>query len=306
MKLLIKNIGPISQNNQEIDLNKKVYVFLGPNNSGKTIVSQLLWTLYKQEFVKEFSETIDIDISVFDSNKITVSESIVSEILGKFADYLKNALYNTFNIEKNDKKINFILKDIDLTFKFDIAEIKDNSLKIVTQVGVKEMKNQFNFLNVTKRKRSLIFNFKEEALPEEYKLHLPQSKLQQDKSKIKKTSFIQGVMTLLLNNNNDTFYLPASRLFYPIFYRYIYDLERQRREKDVSRLLDILEKKNNKKTDANLLRNILNRPYTKPINEIFEKLYELNLKGKSNSTYDDLIMQLNKILGGSVESNFDS
>jgi len=305
MKLLIKNIGPISNNNQEIDLNKKVYVFLGPNNSGKTIVSQLLWTLFKQDIIKDFSNEIDLDLSLFESNKFTISESIISEILEKFAKHLKGALYNTYNIEKTDSKINYMLKDIDLKFNFDISEVKDNTLKIVTQISVKEMKNQFNFLNVTKRKSSLIFNFKEEILPEEYKSHVPQNRIEKDRSKIKKNSLVQGLMNLLLHNNHDTFYLPASRLFYPIFYRYIYDLERQRREKDVSRLLDMLEKRTAQKADAKLLRNILSRPYTQPINEIFEKLYELNLKGESNTTYESLLKQLSNILGGSVASNFD-
>lgn len=305
MKLLIKNIGPITNNNQEIDLNKKVYVFLGPNNSGKTIVSQLLWTIFKQDIIREFSNEIDLDNLLFESNKFTINESIIAEILERFAKHLKGALYNTFNIEKTDSKINYILKDIELSFSFDINEVKNNTLKIVTQIGVKEMKNQFNFLNVNKRKGSLIFNFTEGVLPEEFNSHVPHNRIEQDRSKIKKNSLVRGLMTLLLRNNHDTFYLPASRLFYPIFYRYIYDLERQRREKDISRLLDMFEKRDAQKSDAKLLRNILSRPYTQPINEIFEKLYELNLKGESNSTYESLLKQLSNILGGSVASNFD-
>lgn len=48
MKAIIKNLGSI-KGNQEIDLTKNFYVFVGENNSGKTCVAQLLWTIFNEK-----------------------------------------------------------------------------------------------------------------------------------------------------------------------------------------------------------------------------------------------------------------
>jgi len=52
MKLLINNLGSIRNNNQAIDLTKKFYTFIGYNNSGKTLVSQLLWTIFNHDNIR--------------------------------------------------------------------------------------------------------------------------------------------------------------------------------------------------------------------------------------------------------------
>jgi AAA15 family ATPase/GTPase len=46
MQLIIQNLGSIKQG--EIDLTKKFYVLVGYNNTGKTYVSQLLWSIFKE------------------------------------------------------------------------------------------------------------------------------------------------------------------------------------------------------------------------------------------------------------------
>ncbi len=57
MKLLVKNLGPIQGNTQTIDLSKRFYIFVGENNSGKTYVSQLLWTIFNQGVIHKFARS---------------------------------------------------------------------------------------------------------------------------------------------------------------------------------------------------------------------------------------------------------
>jgi len=55
MQLIIQNFGPIKQG--QIDLTKKFYVFVGYNNTGKTYVSQLLWSIFNRETIYNFSNS---------------------------------------------------------------------------------------------------------------------------------------------------------------------------------------------------------------------------------------------------------
>ena len=65
MELIIKNLGPIKGNQQSIDLSKKFFIFLGYNNSGKTYVSQLLWTIFnKDKHIKFIQSTSQRDLLI--------------------------------------------------------------------------------------------------------------------------------------------------------------------------------------------------------------------------------------------------
>ena len=69
MKLSIKNFGAIKEG--EIDLSKKVYVFVGYNNTGKTYISQLMYALNGQSFSKGITDKLgeDNDLGIKISNK---------------------------------------------------------------------------------------------------------------------------------------------------------------------------------------------------------------------------------------------
>jgi len=49
LKLVINKFLPITQK-CEIDLSKRVNIFVGKNNSGKTYLSQLIWGIYDFDF----------------------------------------------------------------------------------------------------------------------------------------------------------------------------------------------------------------------------------------------------------------
>ncbi|MDM3854544.1 MAG: AAA family ATPase [Aphanizomenon gracile PMC649.10] len=86
MKLIIKNLGPIKNNTQAIDLSKDFFVFVGRNNSGKSYVAQLLWAIFNEDIIHKFARTnveiIDNKHCVENINKrrSTPHELIVYEI----------------------------------------------------------------------------------------------------------------------------------------------------------------------------------------------------------------------------------
>ncbi|HEY9702047.1 MAG TPA: AAA family ATPase [Allocoleopsis sp.] len=61
MKLTVNNLGPIKNNTQSIDLSKKFYIFVGLNNSGKTYISQLLWTIFNPAIIYKFAVNYTLD-----------------------------------------------------------------------------------------------------------------------------------------------------------------------------------------------------------------------------------------------------
>ncbi|MFO0174577.1 MAG: AAA family ATPase, partial [Aphanizomenon sp.] len=85
------------------------------------------------------------------------------------------------------------------------------------------------------------------------------------------------------------------------FYRYIYEVDRKRREQDIKKLVDLLE---NPRKKGNIQLSDLDeldfkRKYTEPMNLVFEKLFSLeeNIEGH----YINLVEQLQQILGGEIK-----
>ncbi|NEP38479.1 MAG: ATP-binding protein [Okeania sp. SIO2H7] len=87
MKLLVKNLGPIRGNTQTIDLSKRFYIFVGLNNSGKTYVSQLLWTIFNRNVINRFCQEVEINFE--EETSIEITDELLSKVLGKYAEFLK-------------------------------------------------------------------------------------------------------------------------------------------------------------------------------------------------------------------------
>ncbi|MEN8216282.1 MAG: AAA family ATPase [Pseudomonadota bacterium] len=108
MQLIIQNFGPIKQG--EIDLTKKFYVFVGYNNTGKTYVSQLLWSIFNEKTLKNFSEQVNPDVNLSQleeklregESSFDITPEILNPILGEFALFLKHQVMpKIFNIDKH-------------------------------------------------------------------------------------------------------------------------------------------------------------------------------------------------------------
>ena len=104
MELIIRNLGPIKGNQQSIDLSKNFFIFLGYNNSGKTYVSQLLWTIFNQDkhikFLESpFSDGILKDVSEQRQGhwQIELTQTLIDSILKKFSLFLQEEIFNVLN-----------------------------------------------------------------------------------------------------------------------------------------------------------------------------------------------------------------
>lgn len=123
MKLIIKNLGAIKNNTQEIDLAKDFFVFVGRNNSGKSYVAQLLWTIFNQDVIEKFAEdNLDLIQDNVIENEVEVNPKLICEIIKKYSsfleDYLRRYTY-AFNIGKESKYLRIIIE-----FIYEISELK--------------------------------------------------------------------------------------------------------------------------------------------------------------------------------------
>lgn len=146
MKVKITNLGNVEYG--EVDLSKRLTVFCGPNNTGKTYVSYILYSLLKQQVIYDHTGRPNLD-SVFVNG--TASTELNLEKLSKYRQSkilsISNSLESIFGISDSDKlslfkdlKIQYSMSDKDfekmaksvaLTFTFDW-----NGMDIIVNKGM--------------------------------------------------------------------------------------------------------------------------------------------------------------------------
>ena len=305
MELLIKNLGSIRNNNQAIDLTKKFYTFIGYNNSGKTLVSQLLWTIFNDDNIRKFSENTQIDSLVIDSEKpikkITINQELIDEILNKFSQFIEKEVVNTYNLDASIKET--IIGSNKLIFQANIQEFKDKSFGLTFVVGVN---NDRGYLQISKHKGSLKINIRENNIPETLSVFnkIPRDFFERF-NPYKESVIIPSIIRVLLSKTEDTFFIPASRSFFPVFYQYIYEIERNKRSEYNRRLQELIENidddvDTNRDIFKRLQEQLPKRSYTEPMNKVIESLYSLNTKKKINSVYNSLIEKMSGLMGGEI------
>ncbi|QSV62003.1 MAG: ATP-binding protein [Dolichospermum sp. DL01] len=302
MKLIIKNLGPIKNNTQAIDLSKDFFIFVGRNNSGKSYVAQLLWAIFNQDIIHKFART---NVEIIDNkiveniNNIEVTSELLEEILNKYSLFLQEvAKKEIFNIGKKSQILNNIL----ISFDHEISELREQEIKSSVNIQYEE-ENTFQYIEVKKDKGELIYKFEENRLPDTIKEIIPKKYLD-DVLDQKKFVLIATIIRTMLKHKHETFFLPASRIFFPTFYRYIYEVDRKRREQDIKKLVDLLENPRKKgKIELSYFEelDVFKRKYTEPMNKVFEKLFSLNLEENIEGNYINLVQQLQEILGGEIK-----
>lgn len=302
MELLIKNLGSIRNNNQAIDLTKKFYTFIGYNNSGKTLVSQLLWTIFNDDNIRKFSENTQIDSLVIDSKKpIKINQELIDEILNKFSRFIEKEVVNTYNLDASIKET--IIGSNKLIFQADIKEFKETTFKTTFLVRVAG-NNDLEYLQISKGKGSLTINIKENNIPEKVFDQIPRDFFERAKP-YKESVIIPSIIRVLLSPIQDTFFIPASRSFFPVFYQYIYEIERNKRSEYNRRLQELIENidddgDSNEDKLKRLREQLPKRSYTEPMNKVIESLYSLNTKKEINSVYNSLIEKMSRLMGGEI------
>jgi predicted ATPase len=303
MKLIIKNLGPIKNNTQAIDLSKDFFVFVGQNNSGKSYVAQLLWAIFNEDIIHKFART---NVEIIDNkiveniNNIEVTPELLAVILNRYSLFLQEETKKEiFNIGKNSQ----ILNNIAIRFEYEISELREQEIEGIVKIKDDEG-NTLKYIEFKKDQGDLIYKFIGKQLPESIKEIIPKKSL--DRNLLDETKFllIATIIRTMLKYEHETFFLPASRIFFPTFYRYIYEVDRKRREQDIKKLVDLLENprkmSNIQLSDLEEL-DVFKRKYTEPMNKVFEKLFSLNLEENIEGHYINLVQQLQEIIGGKIK-----
>ena len=149
MKIQFKNLGPLKSG--EIDISKRVNLFVGYNNSGKTYASLLLWSLFDYEtkpfefkknelnFNFEFvGNPIEIEITS------AIAESATDEYISQI---IKTSVPSTFNVTANDE----IVKRLKIDFNEDALD------------AIKSFKDRHMFFTMSNERDIKAYSLQKEA-----------------------------------------------------------------------------------------------------------------------------------------------
>lgn len=310
MHLTIKNFGPIKQG--KLDLSKRFYVFVGYNNSGKTYISQLLWALFNQKTLRKFANTLSFDDlkigEEINGGSFELTEDLVKQILNKFSRFLKEVTVpQIFNLPAD----HFIVEGLSLDFDFDQNELMDSTGTATVALGkVQELERsrKVELFTLVKEYGSVMVRVAEKNLPSEMWDNFPKQLVEEKKESSVRATMVNFVLNFLLQSTPNPVFLPASRIFYPSFYSYLYEVEKKKREAMSSLLREkLMELVENTKsfelpTQLSSLELAMSRfksSYTVPMDFLFDKIYHFNTEtAMVNQSYQDLVTQLTKMMGG--------
>jgi len=301
MQLIIQNFGLIKQG--QIDLTKKFYMFVGYNNTGKTYVSQLLWSIFNEEtigkFSKSFIENPEFNLDKEDleknaRNTFDITPEIIDKILEQFARFLTDKVVpQIFNIGKQ----------FSLDFEYDIALIKNRSGTISSFLANGILRK------ISKEKNSLTIKLTEENISKTIKLTEENISKKLPNIFTSNTSYqpfiatcYELIISLLLNTPKSIF-LPSSRLFYPLFYSYIYRIQKEKYDEISKNFKEIVKRQPEgelRDLISFVLGDAFERDYTEPMNALFDKLYQLNGEMTVQNHFEHLVTQMSAILGGDI------
>ncbi len=307
MELAIKNYCAIKEGT--IDLSKKLYLFVGYNNTGKTCLTKLIYEIFNSNTLNDFSNSNYNNFEYKKSKKLRLTEKLIDEILKNYSNYLKEV------VVKKSLKI-----DIDdsflIEFKYSIADVKNNGLESGVKIGVAGIDTEVEIYNLNKNKNSMEITFnhwsKKEIsskLPSDFFDNVPKKKFEEQINSVKSNvskDLVNSLLNLLLQNQEQPFFLPSNRV---CILENAEELKRKEeaRKKELSELLiDILESKSKKPSMSDILAKKSESEYPSYINSLLDKIIKLRSSKeddfliKGTGFYDDLLSEFHQILGGEI------
>jgi len=204
MKLIINKFPPITQK-CEIDLSKKVTLFVGKNNSGKTYLSQLIWGINQFE-INEYMNYLNITKSYITENRKSSKQEI--DISNKKILDLISENYTKYFIETKKIQNIFKTKDIEIDFEILFDKLIFKSKVIQESLETSDWKMTLN-----KRRNAYKIHINIEYNPNIF-----------EKDPILPIDFINKLIEGLIIKSylvSNTTFMPSSRLFFPSFFKYI-------------------------------------------------------------------------------------
>ena len=261
MKLIINKFPPITER-CEIDLSKKVTLFVGKNNSGKTYLSQLIWGINNFDKKRYLNQENLKPIKFIDTptkKSIILTQNMLNKISLNFTKYLNS----------------FMIKDVfkqDMSIDFEVKLDLDDAL--YSGMSIPYDSNS-SWIEIKRKNKEWIISLK----------HIDDNEIQNiDVTVLNK--FIELISISLFIQKNTT-YMPSTRLFLPSFYKYIARLEKEIKD-DMFFHIDKLKDDN---------KNFFKSSYTKPFDDLIKKLIFTIYEPLSDNRY---LNKMNHILEGSI------
>lgn len=316
MKLIVKNFGAIKE--IEIDLSKKVYLFVGYNNTGKTYLSNLLYNIFDKKSLSDFSDSDYNQIPDDLGDEIVLDPTWVSSLLISFGKYLSEIV-----IPKSLKvnKSHFTVANLIIEFEYKEDELKEPDLKSGGFIGIQKKDegeaNEINIFTLNKPINSLtaLITHKSQeeiygALPNGFFDNIPRNKFERDINSVKKNigkSLTHSILNLLIQNKETPFLLPANRIFLLENADELVSQDYARKKEMAEIFMEALDSKSlGKQSLRDLLAKKAESKHPTHIAKLIELISELrNNKDeefieKGNSFYDDLLQKIANIMGGQV------
>lgn len=299
MNISLSNIGPISK--AEFALDKRFYVFVGYNNSGKTYASYILWSLYANTMNRNSHFNSDLSRvpapETFEARTtIKIPESKILELVNYYNQSFTGELSNLFNTSKESsalKKSKILLKDNFLKawkiakYKVCFAEINDKS--DYDSEYILEKKSNSADLILYKSDESILKKEINEDLFKKLGLNMITSMLNGFEATVQR--LINEIITSCLFKLSHTpFFLPANRIFFPSYFKYIYSTE----AKEFQAIRRHI--RNNRSLNPS---EVSEYPHTEPVNSLIESISNLP-KTKSNDYYKELLIELEELISGHI------
>ena len=210
MKLLINNFLPIDQKSK-IDLSKKLLVFVGENNAGKTYISKIIWSIFNVDSLALHREDIDF----FNNKEIQTTQIDLLNI--------KNKIEKVYN-----KQLNKLLKKVFGNKQFNIRVIFEKEDFKRINIGA-SFGDFIHKITINKSKNSSILDFKiikrTDIETIGIKKELKKSIIEDYPKRVNNFLYFFIIRALL---NHNCIYLPESRLIMPKFYKYLLVSQKQK------------------------------------------------------------------------------
>ncbi len=315
MKLIVRNFGAIKRST--IDLSKKLYLFVGYNNTGKTYITRLIYEIFNPETLNDFSNSSYNKFEGTNADKFSLSKELIDTILANYSDYLKNVVVK--RLLKSPPNNTHINKELQIEFKYNFNEVKKHKLKSGASIGISnpETKTEIEIYNLQKKANSLdieILHFKMDdilaKLPNDFFDNVAKKKFEREITSVKgdvSKIFVSSLLNLLLQNKEKPFFLPSNRI------SILENAEELRRQEDKRRkelsefILDLME---NQSKERELISNLLAKKTESESPSFIANIINEIIKLRSNKDEDflrngtgfhkELLEKLINILGGEI------
>lgn len=311
MKLIVKNLGSIKE--AAIDLDKRFYLFVGYNNTCKTYMSKLIFTIFHIETTQSFPNKQSLQYQNIDiiDKKITLSNELVENLLHVFADHLRGKFLDSLKISKE----NSLFDDFSVAFQFTEEEVLNATFDFSSNIGFQ--KKSYELFTLKKDKDTRFVSYKEinivdsfTGLNESEKNEISNIVGQRGSFENIQKSLFSTLLRSLLQINTVALFFPADRVFYLKHKRSIFSAEYDRKKKAENYLQELLNNERKSEQDAKIdlqtLFKLLKPSHTNAedilIEEIITKIENpfLNETLTPTENYSSLVNSMERIMGGKV------